>query len=167
MKQLAVHTFGRMVVFLHKKFRNLRALYFKSKIHAGTNFELIDPKYIDLHSKFEVGNSVFINSNLTALVYERIYIGHEVMFGPNVTLLTSGHNPDLSGLASRNSHLYGPITICDKVWIGANVIILPNVQIGRNSVIGAGSVVTKSIPENVIAAGNPCRVIRKKISHSS
>ena len=90
----------------------------------------------------------------------RIRIGNNVMFGPNVSIYTAGHplHPD-----SRNSgYEYGiPVTIGNNVWIGGCCVILPGVTIGDNAVIGAGSVVTKDIPANVCAAGNPCRVIRE------
>jgi len=87
-------------------------------------------------------------------------IGDNVMFGPNVSILTAGHpvHPD-----SRNSgYEYGiGIIIGNNVWIGANTVINPGVHIGNNAVIGSGSVVTKDIPDNVIAVGNPCRVLRE------
>ena len=87
-------------------------------------------------------------------------IGKNVLFGPNVAIYTAGHpiHPD-----SRNSgYEYGiPVTIGDNVWIGGSCVILPGVKIGNNAVIGAGSVVTKDIPDNVCAAGNPCKVIRE------
>ena len=89
-----------------------------------------------------------------------ITIGKNVLFGPNVAIYTAGHpiHPD-----SRNSgYEYGiPVTIGDNVWIGGSCVILPGVKIGNNAVIGAGSVVTKDIPDNVCAAGNPCKVIRE------
>lgn len=163
-KSIIVATFGKLSFALWQRFRNMRALVIKSRIKHGPGFELMDPGYIDFHGPFEVGKNVFINCNLTALIYAKISIGDEVMFGPNVTLLTSGHDPDLGGIESRDSRIYGPIEIGDDAWIGANVTILPNVVIGRNSVIGAGSVVTRSIPPDVIAVGVPCRVLRPKKS---
>ena len=90
----------------------------------------------------------------------KITIGKNVMFAPNVSIYTAGHpiHPD-----SRNSgYEYGiPVTIGDNVWVGGSVVINPGVNIGNNVVIGSGSVVTKDIPDNVIAVGNPCRVIRE------
>ena len=88
----------------------------------------------------------------------KVTIGDNVLFGPNVCIYTAGHpiHPEI-----RNSgYEYGiPIVIGDNVWIGGSSVILPGVKIGSNTVIGAGSVVTKDIPDNVCAAGNPCRVI--------
>ena len=89
-----------------------------------------------------------------------VYIGDNVMFGPNVTITAAGHpvDPDLR----RQVYQYNfPVRIEENVWVGAGVIILPGVTIGKNSVIGAGSVVTKDIPANVVAMGVPCRVVRE------
>lgn len=90
----------------------------------------------------------------------KVKIGNNVMFGPNVSVYTAGHPLDKE---TRNSGLeYAhPITIGNDVWIGGNVVILPGVTIGDGAVIGAGSVVTKDIPPEVLAVGNPCRVIRE------
>ena len=106
-----------------------------------------------------IGAGTYANMNLTLIDDWKITIGKCVLFGPNVTLCTTGHpiHPD-----HRMDGMYSfPITIGDKVWIGANVIVLPGVTIGENSVIGAGSVVTKDIPANVIAFGSPCKVYRE------
>ena len=106
-----------------------------------------------------IGSGTYANMNLTLIDDWKITIGKCVLFGPNVTLCTTGHpiHPD-----HRMDGMYSfPITIGDKVWIGANVIVLPGVTIGENSVIGAGSVVTKDIPANVIAFGSPCKVYRE------
>ena len=88
-----------------------------------------------------------------------IYIGDNVKIAPNVTISPTGHpvHPDLRRGGTQFSF---PVRIGDDVWIGASVVILPGVSIGKNSVIGAGSVVTRDIPEDVVAAGNPCRVLR-------
>ena len=87
-----------------------------------------------------------------------ITVGKNVLFGPAVTIATVGHplRPDM-----REYMYTDPVTICDNVWIGENVTICPGVTIGENSVIGAGSVVVKDIPANVVAVGNPCRVLRE------
>jgi acetyltransferase-like isoleucine patch superfamily enzyme len=111
-----------------------------------------------------VGDRVYINANLTVLAHAPVRIGDDVIIAPNVSLFSVGHDPDLSGAACRHSRVHGSIEIQSGVWIGGNCIILPGVTIGENSVIGAGSVVSKSIPANVIAVGNPCRVIRQKKS---
>lgn len=110
-----------------------------------------------------IGAGTYANMNLTLIDDWKITIGKCVLFGPNVTLCTTGHpiHPD-----HRMDGMYSfPITIGDKVWIGANVIVLPGVTIGENSVIGAGSVVTKDIPANVIAFGSPCKVYREINDH--
>ncbi len=162
MKRIMVATLGRLCLFLWRKFRNLRALAIKREITHGDDFMLIDPGYLYLEAEFVVGNRVFINANLSVIGFAKIEVGDDVMFGPNVTLLTSGHDPDLRGGAQRDSKIFGPILIGAGSWIGANAVILPNVTIGENSVIGAGSLVNRDIPPGVIAAGNPCRVIREK-----
>ena len=88
-----------------------------------------------------------------------IYVGDNVMFGPNVVLATAGH-PIEPALRSKQAQYNLPIHIGNNVWIGASCVVLPGVTIGENSVIGAGSIVTKDIPPNVVAVGNPCRVLR-------
>ncbi len=90
----------------------------------------------------------------------KITIGDDVLFGPFVSLYTAGH--PIHPQSRKSYYEYGiPITIGDRVWIGGSCVILPGISIGSDTVIGAGSVVTKDIPAGVIAAGNPCRVIRK------
>ena len=105
------------------------------------------------------GSNIYANSNLTLVDDGHIYIGNKVMFGPNVTIATANHPiaPELRGKALQYNK---DVFIAENVWIGANVVIVPGVHIGKHSVIGAGSVVTKDIPENVVAVGNPCRVLR-------
>lgn len=110
------------------------------------------------HSHF--GNFVYANFNLTLVDDTDIYIGDNVMFGPNVVVATVGHPVDPS-LRLKVAQFNIPVRIGNNVWIGAGAILLPGVQIGDNSVIGAGSVVTKNIPANVVAVGNPCRVLRE------
>ena len=118
------------------------------------------PFYCDYGFNIEVGKNFFANYNCTMLDVAKITIGENCLMAPNVSIYTAGHpiHPD-----SRNSmYEYGiPVTIGDNVWIGGNVVICPGVTIGSNCVIGAGSVVTRDIPDWSIAAGNPCRVIRK------
>ena len=107
-----------------------------------------------------MGNRVYANFNLTLVDDGHIYIGDRVMIGPGVTIATASH-PISPKLRSLNCQYNKDVHIGEDVWIGANVVIVPGVRIGRNSVIGAGSVVTKDIPENVVAAGVPCRVKRE------
>lgn len=107
---------------------------------------------------------MYANFNLTLVDDTYIYIGNSVMIGPNVTLATAGH-PVEPELRREVAQFNIPIHIGDNVWIGANSVVLPGVKIGENSVIGAGSVVTKDIPSNVVAVGNPCRVLREIGEH--
>lgn len=110
------------------------------------------------------GDNVYANFNLTLVDDTDIYVGDKVMFGPNVTVATAGHpiDPELRYQAMQYNI---PVHIGNNVWIGANAVVLPGITIGDNSVIGAGSVVTKDIPPNVIAVGNPCRVLREISEH--
>lgn len=118
------------------------------------------PFYCDYGTHIEVGKNFYANYNCTILDVAKVRIGDNCMLAPNVAIYTAGHpiHP-----VSRNSmYEYGAeITIGDNVWIGGNTVITPGVHIGNNVVIGSGSVVTKDIPDWVVAAGNPCRVIRK------
>ncbi|MDO4944933.1 MAG: sugar O-acetyltransferase [Ruminococcus sp.] len=127
---------------------------------TGENIHIEEPFRCDYGSNIEVGENFFANYNLTVLDVGKVTIGDNVQIAPNVSIYTAGHpvHPD-----SRNSgYEYGiDISIGDNVWIGGSTCILPGVHIGNNVVIGAGSVVTKDIPDNVIAVGNPCRVIRE------
>lgn len=107
-----------------------------------------------------LGNNVYANFGLTLVDDTDIYIGDGCMFAPNVVLATAGHPVDPT--LRRDVYQYNlPIRIGNNVWIGAGAIVLPGVSIGDNSVIGAGSVVTRDIPANVVAVGNPCRVLRE------
>ena len=107
-----------------------------------------------------LGRQVYANFNLTLVDDTHIHIGDYTMLGPNVTLATAGH-PILPQLRQPVALQYNmPIHIGKNCWLGAGVIVMPGVSIGDNSVIGAGSVVTKDIPANVVAVGNPCKVLR-------
>lgn len=105
------------------------------------------------------GNSVYANFNLTLVDDTHIYVGDYTMFGPNVTIATAGH-PILPELREQVYQYNAPVHIGRNCWLGAGVIVVPGITIGNNSVIGAGSIVTKDIPPNVIAVGNPCKVLR-------
>lgn len=118
------------------------------------------PFYCDYGKHIEVGKNFFANYNCTILDVAKVKIGDNCMLAPNVAIYTAGHpvHPDTRNTAYE----YGiEVTIGDNVWIGGNVVICPGVNIGSNTVIGAGSVVTKDIPEWSVAAGNPCKVIRQ------
>lgn len=106
------------------------------------------------------GNNVYANFNLTLVDDADIYIGDSTMIGPNVTICTAGH-PINARLREKVYEFNIPIHIGKNVWIGANAVVLPGVTIGDNSVIGAGSIVTKDIPANVVAFGIPCKVQRE------
>ena len=118
------------------------------------------PFYCDYGKNIEVGKNFFANYNCTILDVAKVKIGDNCQMAPNVAIYTAGHpiHP-----ATRNSQYeYGkPVTIGDNVWIGGNTVLCPGVRVGSNVVIGAGSVVTTDLPDWCIAAGNPCRVIRK------
>ena len=126
---------------------------------AGKECVVNPPFYCDYGSHIEVGENFFANYNCTIIDVAGVSIGDNCFMAPNVAGYTAGHpvHPD-----TRNSMCeYGKeVTIGDNVWLGGNTVVCPGVHIGSNVVIGAGSVVTKDIPDNVCAAGNPCRVIR-------
>lgn len=126
----------------------------------GQNATIRSPFYCDYGYNIEIGQNFFANTNLIILDGAKVTIGNNVFIAPNVGIYTAGHPFDVE---QRNSGLeYAlPITICNNVWIGAHVAILPGVTIGDNAVIGAGSIVTKNIPANTLAAGNPCQIIRQ------
>ena len=105
------------------------------------------------------GKKVYANFNLTMVDDTHIYVGDNVMFGPNVTIATAGH-PILPELRKKEYQYNMPVKIGNNCWLGAGVIVLPGVTIGDNTVVGAGSIVTKDLPANVVAVGNPCKVLR-------
>ena len=111
-----------------------------------------------IHTHF--GRNVYANFNLTLVDDTDIFVGDSVMFGPNVVVATAGHPIDPE-LRRKVAQFNVPVRIGSNIWIGAGAILLPGVTIGENSVIGAGSVVTHDIPPNVVAVGNPCRVLRE------
>lgn len=128
--------------------------------------EVGDGCYIEppLHANWGIhthlGDNVYANFNLTLVDDTDIFIGDGVMLAPNVVIATAGH-PILPFLRIKQAQYNLPVHIGNNVWVGANSVILPGVTIGDNSVIGAGSVVTRDIPANVVAFGNPCRVARE------
>lgn len=121
----------------------------------------IEPNFwCDYGYNIKVGENFYANHNLTILDCAEVKFGDNVFIGPNCSFYTAGHPLDAK---QRNEGLeYArPINIGDNVWLGGNVVVLPGVSIGNNAVIGAGSVVTKDIPDYAVAVGNPCRVIKK------
>ena len=118
------------------------------------------PFYCDYGSHIEVGKNFFANYNCTIIDVAKVKIGDNCQMAPNVAIYTAGH--PLHPVARNSMYEYGiSVTIGDNVWIGGNTVIMPGVHIGSNTVIGAGSVVTKDIPDWSVAVGNPCRVIKK------
>ena len=132
----------------------------KDLLGKSDNVWINPPFYCDYGKNIEVGRNTFINYNCTILDVAKVRIGDYCQIAPNVSIYTAGHpvHP-----AVRNTlYEYGiEITIGNNVWIGGNVVICPGVHIGDNAVIGAGSIVNRDIPAWSVAAGNPCRVIRK------
>jgi maltose O-acetyltransferase len=126
----------------------------------GEGSELRPPFFCDYGRHITIGARTFINFGLTALDVARITIGDDVQVGPNVQLLTPTHpvEPDPRRDKWESAR---PIVIEDNVWLGGGAIVLPGVTVGANSVVGAGAVVTRSLPPGVVAAGNPARVIRE------
>ncbi len=126
----------------------------------------IEPPFYANHAGAHVhfGNKVYANFHLTMVDDTHIYVGDCTMFGPNVTVATAGH-PILPELREQAYQYNAPVHIGKNCWIGAGAVILPGVTVGDNTVIGAGSIVTKDIPANVVAVGNPCRVLRPIGAH--
>lgn len=127
---------------------------------TGADFIIEQPFYCDYGYNVEIGENFYSNHNLVILDEAGVIFGDNVFVAPNCSFYTAGHPLDV---ARRNAGLeYArAITVGNNVWIAGGVTVLPGVTIGDNSTIGAGSVVTKDVPPNVVAAGNPCRVIRE------
>lgn len=124
------------------------------------NLMITAPFYCDYGSNISVGDNFYTNHNCTILDGAKVEFGDNVFIAPNCVFSTAGHAID-SKQRSAGLEIARPITIGNNVWIGANVSVFPGVTIGDNTIIGAGSVVNKDIPADVIAVGNPCRVMRK------
>ena len=110
------------------------------------------------------GSDIYANSNLTLVDDGHIFVGDKVMFGPNVTIATANHPIDAE-LRAKGLQYNRDVYIGENTWIGSGVIIVPGVKVGKNVVIGTGSIVTKDIPDNVVAVGNPCRILREVSEH--
>lgn len=123
-------------------------------------FYLEPPFRCDYGYNISVGKNFYSNYNCTILDCAEVKIGDNVMFAPNVSILTAGH-PIHHEMRNTGIEYAFPITIGNNVWIGGNVVVNPGITIGNNTIIGSGSVVTKDIPDNVIAVGNPCKVLRE------
>lgn len=118
------------------------------------------PFYCDYGCNISVGENFYTNHNVTILDGAKVIFGDNVFIAPNCVFSTAGHAID-SEQRNQGLEIALPITVGNSVWIGANVSVLPGVTIGSNTIIGAGSVVNKDIPDGVIAVGNPCKVIRR------
>ena len=134
----------------------------------GENVAIDENFFCDFGKNIFIGNDVIINSGCTFIDNEKITIGNKVLIAPNVQIYTAYHpllpeerlKEKINGSNCYFTTCADPVEIKDGAWIGGGVIILPDVTIGKNSVIGAGSVVNRSIPDNCVAVGNPCRVIK-------
>ena len=141
-------------------FENRRKLIQRIIKSTKNNFLIEPPFWCDYGYNIELGENFYANHNLIILDGARVTFGDNVFIGPHCGFYTAGHPVNTEQRNEGLEYAY-PITIGNNVWIGGNVAVLPGVTIGDHSVIGAGSVVVKDIPDNVIAVGNPCRVIRK------
>lgn len=126
---------------------------------TGNEFMIMPNFFCDYGFNIEIGEKFYSNHNLVILDANKVTFGNNVQIGPNCGFYTSGHPLDKD--ARRKVEFAKPITVGNDVWIGGNVCVMHGVTIGDNTVIGAGSVVTKDVPSNVVAVGNPCRVIKK------
>lgn len=147
--QTRPHESEKRFALLQKMFADIgEGCYIEPPLHANMGGH---------HVRF--GKWVYANYGLTLVDDTYITVGDGVMFGPHVMVATAGH-PILPRLRARGMQFNIPVTIGRNCWIGAGAVILPGVTIGENTVVGAGSIVTKDLPANVIAVGNPCRVVR-------
>lgn len=146
---------------LEKRTRMLKEMF----AEIGENCYIEPPLYANWGGRHvHFGNNIYANFGLTLVDDTHIYVGDNTMFGPHVTVATAGH-PILPELRKQGYQFNIPIHIGKNCWIGAGVIIVPGITIGDNTVIGAGSIVTKDIPSNVVAVGNPCKVLREINDH--
>lgn len=136
------------------------ALLEKIFAEIGKNCYVEPPLRANWGINTHIGDNFYANFNLTLVDDTDIHIGNNVLIGPNVTLITGTH-PVRPDIRAKTAQYNLPVSIGDNVWLGANVTVLPGVSIGDNSVVGAGSVVTKDIPANSVCYGVPCRVQRK------
>lgn len=127
--------------------------------NSGEGLWIEPPFYCDYGSNISVGDKVFFNFNCVILDVMEVTIGNNVLFAPNVQIYTATHPLD-SKQRAKGLEYAKPITIGSDSWIGGGSIVCPGVTIGERTVIGAGSVITKNIPSDVLAAGNPCKIIR-------
>lgn len=141
---------------IEKREKHMRRIVGK----AQKNFLIEQPFHCDFGNQIELGENFYANYNLTILDTAKVTFGDNVFIAPNCGFYTPGHPLDVERRNLGVEYAY-PIQVGNNVWIGGNVIVLPGVSIGNNVVIGAGSVVVNDIPDNMLAVGNPCKVIRK------
>lgn len=125
----------------------------------GGSYTIFSPFHCDYGTYISIGDRFFANYDCKILDGGRVTFGDDVRIGPNCCFVTPNHAPDPQ-MRKEGWQIFLPITVGDNVWFGAGVTVMPGVTIGRDSIIGGGSVVTRDIPAGVLAAGNPCRVIR-------
>jgi len=136
-------------------------------MHKGKDVWIEAPFYCDYGENISIGENTFINVNCMFIDNNKITIGRNCLIAPYVQIYTASHplNADERISKAKDRGIYvtqaKPVNIGDKVWIGGNTVILPGVTIGNNVTIGAGSVVTKDVPDNVLAVGNPCKVLKE------
>jgi maltose O-acetyltransferase len=126
----------------------------------GENIHIEPPFYCDYGFNITIGNNFYANFDCIILDVNKVVIGNNVFFGPRVCIYTAGHPID-ADVRNKLLEFGKPINIGNNVWLGGNTIINPGITVGNNAVIGSGSVVTKNVPDDVIAAGNPCKILRK------
>lgn len=152
-----IFEFNNLAPKLIKQRKNIiRSLFGKT----DSMFYLEPPFRCDYGYNIEIGQNFYANFNLTILDCAKVSFGDHVFIGPNVSIYTAGH-PIHSHLRDQEYEWAQPVVVGHSVWIGGNVVINAGIKIGNNVVIGSGSVVTKDIPDNVLAFGNPCKVIRE------
>lgn len=127
---------------------------------TGRSFYVNPPLHVDYGRHVEIGENFYANMDCVFLDVNKIVFGDNVMVGPRAGFYTAGHPTDPE-IRIKELEFGSPIIIEDNVWIGANAVILPGITVGKNSIVGAGAVVTKDVPENTIVAGNPAKVIRE------
>ncbi|MEW2612452.1 sugar O-acetyltransferase [Streptomyces sp. NPDC047880] len=158
-QQRAMRLAARYLAAYTEDAESARAMLHELFGAVGEGVDLRPPVYVDYGSNISIGARTFVNYNLTALDVARITIGEDCQIGPNVQLLTPTHpvepEPRRDKLEAAR-----PIVIGDNVWLGGGVIVCPGVTIGDNAAVGAGAVVTRDVPANVVAVGNPARPVR-------
>lgn len=144
---------------LEKRTECLRSLF----AFTGDNVYIEPPFYCDYGENIHIGNNVYFNTNCNILDSNKVQIGNNIIFGPSVQIYAAMHPLQGKERIQEGNiiHESKPVILGNDIWIGGGTIICPGVEIGDNVVIGAGSIITKDIPSNSVAVGNPCKVIKK------